>query len=191
MKIYFIACLCNWPKYLFSLGVPSLVAGCHFSDPYQSQIPWGTLVFSVGYCVMVWYSHSGNICPQLLDCKLDSSFHTRHCVRRPEANHTHIEPSKPSRAHHSPAGGKCYVHMQPGVYPSFVWVYQGSCFWFNCLISLSEVVVVVLGRGLGGGILRDYCSISKLLGLGWEGVMCGFAFNVLFTKVIVLFCIVV
>lgn len=47
------------------------------------------------------------------------------------------------------------------------------------------------GGGSGLGIWRAYCSISKLLGQGWEGVMCGFAFNVLFTKVIVLFCIVV
>lgn len=48
----------------------------------------------------------------------------------------------------------------------------------------------VRARNVGGGqggILRAYCSTSKLLGLGWDGVMCGFAFNVLFTKVIVLF----
>lgn len=51
----------------------------------------------------------------------------------------------------------------------------------RCLSSLSEVIMVV-GRG---------CSISKLLGLRWDGVTCGFAFIVLFTKVIVLFCIVV
>jgi len=50
----------------------------------------------------------------------------------------------------------------------------------------SEVVV-----GTGWGIRRAYCSISKFLGLGRVGMMCGFAFNVLFTKVIVLFCIVV
>lgn len=31
-------------------------------------------------------------------------------------------------------------------------------------------------------MLSAYCSISKFLGLGWEGMMFGFAFNVLFTK---------
>lgn len=57
--------------------------------------------------------------------------------------------------------------------------------------SLSEVTVVA-GRGWEyWGTLRAYCSISKLFGLGRDGVVCGFAFNVLFTKVIVLFCIVV
>lgn len=78
-------------------------------------------------------------------------------------------------------------------------LYATWCLLFFCLeftkgvvsdltvLFLSEVMVV----GLGGGILRAYCSISKLLGLGREGVMCGFALNVLFTKVIVLFCIVV
>lgn len=94
-------------------------------------------------------------------------------------------------AHQLPAGGKCYVCMQPGVY-SFVLSLPRELFLFyQCLISLSEVILVV-GRGWEyWGILRPYCRFSKLLGLGWDGVMCGFAFIVLFTKVIVLFCIVV
>lgn len=52
VKIYFIACLCNWP--IISHGVPLLIGSCYFSDPYQSQITWGTqVVFSVGLC-MFW-----------------------------------------------------------------------------------------------------------------------------------------
>lgn len=76
-----------------------------------------------------------------------------------------------------------------------------------CLLfcpELTEGVVSVLSmsyfslRGDSGGGLRarnigggrgEYLelTVASLLGLGWDGVMCGFAFNVLFTKVIVLF----
>lgn len=95
------------------------------------------------------------------------------------------------KAHQFRAGGKCYVCMQPGVYSYVLSLPRELFLFYQCLISLSEVTVVVGGGLEYWGTLRAYCSVSKLLGLGREGVVCGFAFNVLFTKVIVLFCIVV
>ena len=44
-------------------------------------------------------------------------FHRRHYLRRLDANHTLKEAKRVLvKAHRSPAGGKCYVCMQPGVY---------------------------------------------------------------------------
>lgn len=65
------------------------------------------------------------------------------------------------------------------------------CLGFTKGLVSDLTVLFLRGRGGGWGILRAYSSISKFLGFGREGEMCGFAFNVLFTKVIVLFCIVV
>lgn len=159
-----------------------LIGSCHISDPRQSQTNGETHsgVFCRCVCVCVSWSDIHSLKTFLSAPELQNGLLLNTCYFR--KNLTQVF----SKAHHSPAGGKRYVCMQPGVYS----------------VLLSEftkgaVYVLLLSQRwwwwvwAGWGILRAYCSISKFLGAGREGVMCGFALNVLFTKVIVLFCIVV
>lgn len=186
VEVYFLACLCNWPN------SPSWCSAVDSSDPHQSQITWSTLVFSVGrvghgQIFILWK-------PAISTHKLQNGLlsHTRRYFKRLEANLPHWEPKQVSVKPISFVLVANAMSVCNLVSTLMSWVYQGSCFCFINVLFLSQRWQWWwAGTGNTGVHLRAYCSISKLLGLGREGVVCGFAFNVLFTKVIVLFCIVV
>lgn len=79
---------------------------------------------------------------------MDYFFHSLRYVRRLEANDTHLKNTNKrfSRAHHSPAGGKCYVCMQPGVYSVLL-----SEFTKGVVSDLTMSYFSLRGDGGGGG----------------------------------------
>lgn len=97
--------------------------------PRQSQI-------YLRHLCMCW-SDIHTLKTWLLDHRMDSS--STSCIISEDLSqtvHTKTPNKSSSKTHRSPAGGKCYVCMQPGVCSVLLsWVYQGTCFWFNCLIS--------------------------------------------------------
>lgn len=82
VKVYFLACLCNWPK------SPSWCSAVDRSDPHRSQITWSTLVFSVGH---VGHSQIFILWKPISTHKLQNGLlsHTRRYFKRLEANLPH------------------------------------------------------------------------------------------------------
>ena len=108
--------VCHWLRSLFFFGVPLLID----LTLIESQIAWGTQVFPVGLRMSWSDTHSLENClnsrttewtplstPDIISEDLREIIHTKN----PNKNF--------GKARHLPAGGKCYVCMQPSVYSSF------------------------------------------------------------------------
>lgn len=108
VKICFITCLCIWPVSL-SVGVPLFIDLTLIKAKSFCKVT----------CVMVWYSHlhSGNLC---LDSRTAEWTPLPYPTLFQKSWGQIIRTKTPnvfySKAHLLPAGGKCYVCMQPGVY---------------------------------------------------------------------------
>lgn len=178
MKIYFTACLCNWPKSLSWCAIVDwqLPLIYPLSKPNHLR---HSVVFPVGYvCHGLIFILETSISTPGLQNGLLLSLPTL-CQKTWGKRYTLKEHKQ---AFQSSPSFTCWWQMLC-LYAtwcllcSFVWVYQGSCFWFNYVLFLSQRWWWWWWVGAGWGILRAYCSISKFLGLGREGVMCGFAFT--------------
>lgn len=142
--------------------------------PFLGQIPRVRSVFSVGLCATLWKP------PQL----------------RIEFTHLTVLLDFQGNTHLKKNNSFCKtVYMLVVNATSVCKLVSALCLEFTQelqviinVLLFSEVIVVV-GRGHRG---RAYRSVSKAFWAeGGKWVMCGFAFIVFFTKVIVLFCIVV